>query len=621
MKNNSVSDQNDSITPGRKILLLSVVLISLSPFALNELWFDDASFSSTFWEIQVKNISIFQYIWEIILDWAQINGRFTPLSIMQIYGLHYWIHDVHLYRLGHVSLVLTHLFTFVWLLRKLRLDWNFIGLFLLLLMGTFQARNYHDPIAAYGYFLQSQGIYLTLAIILLLKWSETPRNTWLALSSILAMMSLLMYEINLVFYLIASGLLLVATHSNKLKIRALIIYIIPLLIYVLFTIYLRASIEINYPGLKVGHPGLMLSTYGKQFLGAFPGVFYFTIWKTEFPILKIFTTFIYSPLAWLLMAASLYLTFRCLSPDKLSEVKSLQEKSKFFIIAFSLICIIPIFIAISTKYQYELRWGTAYLPVYYSYFGVGMVLAALLSWITKRFAILRFPIVMVVAMIITTNFLVNRNVVDNVDESFREPQTSLAQSLKDGLFDVLDDGDYVKTDGTQFMNRGYFYRYSGKKVFIANSFGKDKGDHKSMHYTLLRQDTPPYLWEITPEEVSTVFGEGWSVDEGAHRWGVSQLAVISLMNGSGKHADVRVSFDLNTLKPRNISLAINGKPLDQFSSILNGIPVHFEIPLGSLAPGENKLFINTDVPPESPGNGDSRQLTFLISNFSLIKEN
>jgi hypothetical protein len=621
MKNNSISDQNEFLNSGSRILVLLVVLISLSPFALNGWWFDDSSFSSTFWEVQIRKISLFQYLWETILAWAQTNGRLAPLSIMQIYGLHYWIQDVHHYRLGHVLLVLTHLLTFVWLLRKLRLDWNFIGLFLLLLMGTFQARNYHDPIAAYGYFLQSQGIYLTLAIILLLKWSETPRNTWLVLSSILAMMSLLMYEINLVFYLIASGLLLVATHSNKLKIRAIIIYITPLFIYVLLTMYLRNSSEINYQGLKVGHLDLMFPTYGKQFLGAFPGVFYFFNWKTELPISKVITTFIYNPLAWMLIAASLYSTYRSVSPDNLSEARPFPEKSKFIIIAFSLTFIVPFFIAISTKYQNELTWGTAYLPVYYSYFGVGMVLAAVLSWMLKRFAILRIPIIMVLATFITSNFLVNRDVIAKMDEVFVEPQTSLGQSLKGGLFDVLDDGDYVNIDGPgyQFMNRGYFYRHSGKKV-IVNNLVTD--NDRSIHYTLRRLNTPPYKWKlIKPEDLSIVFGEGWADAEATHRWSVSQGAVINLINASDKPVSAKVSFDLHTLKPRKINLTMNGKPLEQFSSFLDGTPVHFEIPLGSLAPGENKLIINTDVPPESPGNGDSRQLSFQISNYSLIKEN
>ena len=428
-------------------------------------------------------------------------------------------------------------------------------------------------------------------------------------------------EINVVFFPIASGLLLVATHSNKLKFRAILIYTTPLFIYILLTIYLRNSSEINYTGIMVGHPDLMLPTYGKQFLGAFPGTFYFFNWKTELPIVKAITTFIYNPLAWMLMAASLYLTYRCVSPNNPGKAKPFPEKSKFFIIAFSLMCITPVFVAISTKYQNELTWGTAYLPVYYSYFGVGMVLAAVLSWVLKRFAILRIPIVMVLAISITTNYLVNRDVIAKIDKVFVEPQTSLGQSLKGGLFNALDDGDYVNTDGPgyQFMNRGYFYRHSGKKV-IVNDLNTDKD--KSIHYTLRRQDTPPYMWKlIKPEDLRIVFGEGWADAEATHRWSVSQGAIISLMNAQDKPVSAKVIFDLHTLKPRKINLTMNGKPLDQFSSFLNETPVHFEIPLSSLSPGENNLIINTDVPPESPGNGDPRQLSFQISNYSLIKVN
>ena len=296
----------------RMLPILLVVLISIFPFAINGWWFDDTSISSTFWEVQIRGISLFQFLWEQILAWAKINGRLAPLAIIQTYGLHYWIQNVHLYRLLHVLLILVHLSTFTYLLRKLKYDWNFIGLWLLLWVGVVQVRDFHDPVASYGFFLQSQGILFTLSIIFLLIWSTNHRNKWLALSSILAIMAMLMYEINLVFYPIALGLIFVTAHPQKLKIRAMIIYLTPLFFYALLTILIRNSSDINYPGVKVGNPSLFLPTYGKQFIAAFPGVFYFFKWKTEYSISMIFTTFIYSPMAWTLMIASLYATFRCL---------------------------------------------------------------------------------------------------------------------------------------------------------------------------------------------------------------------------------------------------------------------------------------------------------------------
>ena len=602
---------------------LLVVLISLSPFALNGWWFDDTAISSTYWEVQIRGISLLQFLWETILSWANINGRLAPLALVQIYSLHYWIHDVHVYRFCHILLVLIHISTFVWLLRKLKLDWNFIGLWLILLMGVFQARNFHDPIASYGFFLQTQGIFLTLAIVSLLTWRESLSNKWLILSSVLALTALLMYEINLVFYPIALGLLLIAPHSTQLKIRALVTLCIPLIPYALLTIYLRNTTDINYPGVKVGSTDLMLATYGKQFLAAFPGVFYFLQWKTEFPFIRLFSSFISSPLAWILLLASLYSTFRCVWANKLNiEILSLKN-SELSIIALCLIFITPVFIAISSKYQLALTWGTGYLPVYYSYFGVALVLAALFSSATECFVSLRLPVVIVVAILITANFLVNRNVIDKMDEVHFEPQKSLAQALESGLLDKLHDGDSLKFESPvyQFMDRAFVYRHSGRKLVIDDGLVTNQSNSSLRKFILGRQKQPPYKWKlIMPNDVDLVYGEGWSSFEGTHRWSVSQRAVINLNNVTDKPLNVNLIFDLNTLKPRNVSLVMNGKPLDKLPTYLNGNPVHFDILGVNLAPGENNLIIETDVPAESPGKGDLRKLSFSISNDFLSKQ-
>ncbi len=608
----------------RILLIFLVVLISLSPFALNGWWFDDTGISSTFWEVQLRGVSLLQLLWETILSWANINGRLAPLAIVQIYGLHYWIHNVYLFRFCHVLLTLIHIGTFIWLLRKLKLGWDFIGLWLLLLIGVFQARNFHDPIASYGFFLQTQGIFLTLAIVSLLTWSESPRNKWLILSSILALIALLMYEINLVFYPIAFGLLLMAPHSIQLKIRALITLFTPLIIYALLTAYLRNAIDISYPGVKVGSTDLMLVTYGKQFLAAFPGVFYLLQWETEFPIVKLLSSFIYSPLAWILMAVSLYSAFRCVSTNNLNKEITSAKMKETFIIALCLLFITPIFIAISSKYQLELTWGTGYIPVYYSYFGVALVLAAVFSWGIKHLVSLQLPIVMIIAILITANFLVNRNVIDKMDTIFVEPQKSLAQALESGLLDELHDGDSLNFEAPvyQFMNRGFIYRYSGKKLVIDNELLTNKADSSLRKLILIRQKQPPYRWKlIMPNDIVLVYGEGWSSSEITHRWSVSERAVINLKNGTDKSVSVNVVFDLNTIKPRKIKLIMNGQVLDKQPSFLNGALVHFEISPIILAPGENSLSIETDVPAESPGKGDSRKLSFSISNDFLTKNN
>ncbi|MBI5591178.1 MAG: hypothetical protein HY881_11920 [Deltaproteobacteria bacterium] len=124
----------------------------------------------------------------------------------------------------------------------------------------------------------------------------------------------------------------------------------------------------------------------------------------------------------------------------------------------------------------------------------------------------------------------------------------------------------------------------------------------------------PAVLPIIPE-LKPVYGAGWSVDEGDHRWAVSSSAEITIFNQSEKPMQANIGFSLSTLKPRNVKIKINGKILENFLFDLSGTAVQLT-PI-TLSPGQNSLFIETDVPPEIPGNGDSRKLSFGISNLAM----
>lgn len=116
------------------------------------------------------------------------------------------------------------------------------------------------------------------------------------------------------------------------------------------------------------------------------------------------------------------------------------------------------------------------------------------------------------------------------------------------------------------------------------------------------------------------FSIGWSGKEGDLRWAISKRAEITLWNNSNKPKLATFEFGIFALKPRNLKIGINDKILQNLSLNISGLSVNFKSPPVVLVPGQNSLFIETDIPPELPGNGDPRKLSFGISNF-VIKEN
>jgi len=158
--------------------------------------------------------------------------------------------------------------------------------------------------------------------------------------------------------------------------------------------------------------------------------------------------------------------------------------------------------------------------------------------------------------------------------------------------------------------------YEDKGARLINEFVNNKrlvvADNGELVAIRLKPAMAPIL-----RESPVFYSVGWSVDEGTHRWAVSSRAEVNLFNNSNKPRPVTIGFTLITLKPRNVKIGLNGKTLQNLSLGLSGSVPHFKSSPVTLAPGQNTLFIETDVPPELPGNADPRKLSFGIRNFEM----
>ena len=158
------------------------------------------------------------------------------------------------------------------------------------------------------------------------------------------------------------------------------------------------------------------------------------------------------------------------------------------------------------------------------------------------------------------------------------------------------------------------YKDKGTRLIneLANTNRPVLEDNGELIAIRLKPAAVPILPESPPS-----FGVGWSEDEGTHRWAVSERAEIIMLNSGNISKQITISFTLNTLKPRNVNINVNGKTIGNLSLETGGVARDFQSTPVSLEPGQNVLFIETDVPPELPGNGDPRKLSFDISNFVM----
>ncbi len=178
------------------------------------------------------------------------------------------------------------------------------------------------------------------------------------------------------------------------------------------------------------------------------------------------------------------------------------------------------------------------------------------------------------------------------------PAAEMAAKLEQyGFGAIYINTNAFKDGGSKLIND---LRDAGKPVFIENN----RKDLVAIRLTPAAVPSGPYI--------PPFFGPGWLGDEpGAGRWSVAREATIEFWNTQKESTRTSVQFGLTTLKPRHVKITFNSGLLDD-----SDLEQNAERTIGpkvvTLVPGRNIIRFETDVPPDVPGNGDPRKLTFLI---------
>ncbi len=183
----------------------------------------------------------------------------------------------------------------------------------------------------------------------------------------------------------------------------------------------------------------------------------------------------------------------------------------------------------------------------------------------------------------------------------RMPPSEMAAKLEEyGFGAVYLNTKAFKDGGAKLIDD---LRDAGKPVLLVSS-------RKDLVAIRLTPAAIPSMPEIPP-----FCGPAWSGDEpGVGRWAVARETSIEFWNTQKENTTISIQFGLATLKQRHVRISFNSELFDDFDLQPNA-----ERAIGpqvvTLVPGKNTMRFVTNVPPELPGNGDGRKLTFLIRNL------
>ncbi|MFA9441081.1 hypothetical protein ACDA63_15710 [Uliginosibacterium sp. sgz301328] len=438
-----------------------LLVILMLPYLRNGFWFDDSLNSQTWGAMNRFHENVWWFSGRVAYVWFTEYGR-VLLGWPLAYGFYYYIHDALLARCLDVGLLLIHVGVTVVLLRRLGVGQRLVAFFLLLLFPLFQIRNSDDPIAAYITFCHVLGIMLTLALLGLQKWRETDSPGWLIASSLLATLSMLCYELNAIYVPIA---LAAVWASKRVSPRNLLVILVPFACFVAANLFAKHMATNIYGGSQFGQVSAIPPTYLKQFVAAFPGSFYALDGHNQLSPAALVRLAAGSWLAWAIAVvwAALFLVT--------SRTTAMQRWPREAVFGAALLLFIPpALIAISAKYQASLSWGAAHIPVYYEYFGLAFIGAALLDrTIPPAARRLGIAVALPLALYASLNWVMNMQQSVRLDAFYRAPRDSLVAALRNGLMNEVRDGDIVHIENLPiFINGNLIYQAIQKNVSVPN---------------------------------------------------------------------------------------------------------------------------------------------------------
>jgi len=447
-------------------IALCLAAYSLRPVLYSGYYFDDSLNSLLRAHLSGEGKSLWNHLYETATSFPQ--GRFGPLSAGSRFLVHYIFHEVEYYKVAILTGIVANIAFFGYFLRRFTGSFNLAMASMLLIPIFFQIRNYHDPITSYNLLLQQMCFLLFASLIFFHAFLAKKKLSTFLASAICYLSALLTYEIGFSFLIF---FFILAWHHHKnliasLKTTAPLVFLTIAVLAV--NMYARMQFPAHYSGVKANlKVEALFTAFFEQLCGALPLSYYSQV---KGPVLAFLAA---SDVGYALILFSLCLYFLKKTGDEKIEPTCL------IISGFALWVLPACVIALSEKYQNELTFGTAYLPVYLQYFGLLMLLMGVFSAVyahINSFRVKNLIAVLVSFMAAAIGLITmahNKAIVEEMNLSWKYPREVLGLALKKGLAAEIptDSIIWVSAQGPHpawylFANKDFFYQYSGKTFTV-----------------------------------------------------------------------------------------------------------------------------------------------------------
>jgi hypothetical protein len=447
-------------------LLIFVFYIANFIAILNSGYYVDDSININTPGVVYSNISIFQFTLKIIKNWMNA-GRFYPFAFY-MYSFFSIVSSRIIYKiLIVISIYLNSLLLGQYLMeitQSKKIKYYVMIIFPVLIQLTCEFNN---AIYAYHMLMQVMFLCILLSLLMLVRYIKNKKWYQCLVSAFFFLLALGLYEVAYTF--IIAVFLTVYVYLKKVKrtLQVMMPHIIVTFVMLTITIYLRLTVQqIGYDGVSIRLDiGRVFITLLKQCITAFPLVRYLVYHN---PIYFYTCKGILNNIQFMDILVVLLFFIVLFSIKKfVSDDKKYNNKITLFLIAISIFILPGTLIAISSRYQDSIGWGSGHLPAYIQSFGLAIIGAMIYMVINTirskniRLAIKTFCLILF-GIIIILNQQIGRLSVDSNNEYFRWPRENMQQAIKMGILSDITTEDTVigtttyifdTTESTNFYSR------------------------------------------------------------------------------------------------------------------------------------------------------------------------
>ena len=421
-----------------------------------------------------QNITIVGFIFLYIKSWILTTGRFFPLSTLNF--LVFMFTNLFEYKFIVISTIIIDVFLFALLIKNLTGS-RALSLFSILILPIlFQIRLTHDPILGY-YIIPMVTLYTIISLNFFVMFFINKKFYFYLLSLLFFTISLLSYEATYPFFILFFILSLSYFIKESNTMGALKIAFPFLAITVLCgsisLILLRFVMGLGANNTRYGidlssnvYPAALI----EQISAAFPLIYYIVDPQNLFH----YTT---KNLANIISINSFFIfiiyviLFVYVSKSFLTEISSNNKRHintrVLLFLGLSFLVLPGIIVSMVPTYQkYIICWGSGYLPVFISYFGVMFLLIYFIILILSRIRLNKFNIYIIlffaisIAFIGTINYNNNLSVIDQSNEYWLYPRSIIEEGARDGLF------SQASNNSTLIIDNADSYPWDQKAFYI-----------------------------------------------------------------------------------------------------------------------------------------------------------